>query len=61
VFRLTDDGTITKLEELVRWMPETFELRETAGIHQIYLLRQMKPLELLGHHYSQYGSLKEAA
>jgi hypothetical protein len=52
VFRLTEDGLITKLEELIRWLPGTLELRETAGIHQLYQLQNCNKHELLARHYA---------
>lgn len=52
VFRLTEDGLITKLEELVRWLPGVIELRETAGIHQLYLLQESSKFEVIGRHYA---------
>lgn len=50
-FRLTEEATMRKLEELVAWLPESFELREGAGIHQLYKLDDLSPLELLSRHY----------
>lgn len=38
VFRLTEDALLEKLEQLARLQPGLIELRETAGIHQLYLL-----------------------
>ena len=52
VFRLTENALITRLESLVQQMPEYFELRETAGIHQFYLLQEISPVDLLRYHYS---------
>jgi len=51
VFRLTENALITKLEKLVQKMPGIFEIRETAGIHQVYLLEAIKPEEFLKLHY----------
>jgi hypothetical protein len=51
VFRLNEDGLITKIEELIRWVPGMLELRETAGIHQLYLLQPYSKYELLTKHY----------
>lgn len=51
VFRITEECLVTKLEELIRWMPGYFELRETAGIHQLYELQELRPTELLARHY----------
>jgi len=51
VFRLTEDGLITKLEELIRWLPGMLELREAAGIHQLYQLQDCRKYDLLAQHY----------
>lgn len=51
VFRLTEDGTMRKLEELVAWLPQSFELREAAGIRQLYRLDGRPPMDLLQSHY----------
>jgi hypothetical protein len=58
-FRLTENALISMLESLVRSNPESFELRETAGLHQFYLLDDIEPLGLLENHYSDaaYGRL----
>lgn len=51
VFRLTEDGLVTKLEELVRWLPGVLELRETAGIHQLYQLQAYSKYDVIAKHY----------
>ncbi len=53
IFRLTENDLITKLEQLVMKYPKTFEIRETAGVHQLYLLHAMSPEQLLEDHYSK--------
>lgn len=53
VFRLTENALITKLEKLVHTMPNVFEMRETAGIHQLYLLDEIEPINLLRQHYQR--------
>jgi hypothetical protein len=52
VFRLTEEALLAKLELLVREMPGAFAIRETAGIHQFYLLEDIDPLSLLASQYS---------
>ncbi|MBO3707207.1 MAG: DUF4007 family protein [Candidatus Accumulibacter sp.] len=59
VFRITEDGLITKLEELIRCLPGSLELRETAGIHQLYRLQSCDKHELLAQHYA--GTRLESA
>ena len=51
VFRLTEAALISKLELLVRTFPSNFETRETAGIHQLYLLEEQSRLTYLDYHY----------
>jgi len=60
VFRLTEDALVAKIEEFVQWRPGYFELRETAGLHQVYQLQPLEPLDVLAWHYAAF-SLKEAA
>lgn len=57
VFRLTEGAMIAKLERLIHQMPGIFEIRETAGIHQIYLLEKIDPMKFLESHY--HGQLQE--
>ncbi len=59
VFRLTENGLLTKLERLVHYLPGAFELRETAGIHQMYKLEDIEPQQYLARHYDL--TRKEAA
>ena len=47
------NGLITKLEEMITWLPNNFELRETAGIHQLYKLKQIEPLDGLEKFYRE--------
>ena len=61
VFRLTENSLISKLEILAHKHPSIFDVRETAGIHQVYLLKVVDPLILLKQHYSHDNLIKEAA
>ena len=58
VFRLTEDALLAQLELLVREEPGVFTIRETAGIHQLYLLEHLDPLDMLA---SQYSNSSEVA
>lgn len=51
VFRLTENDLVTKLEKLVEFIPGIFEIRETAGQHQIYLLDTVDGLTFVSKHY----------
>ncbi|MGB1271158.1 MAG: DUF4007 family protein, partial [Endozoicomonas sp.] len=59
VFRLTENDLITKLEQLAMSLPGKVEIRETAGIHQIYMLDDIAPTSLLKSHYQ--NSMKGVA
>lgn len=52
VFRLSENALITKLELLSEKFPNNFDLRETAGIHQLYLLEPLEKQRLLSEYYS---------
>jgi hypothetical protein len=51
VFRLTENAFITKLEHLMQACPGVFELRDTAGINQLYFLDKTDPMVFLKWHY----------
>jgi hypothetical protein len=53
VFRLTENALLTKLEKLIHEVPGLFEVRETAGIHQIYRLSEVDPSRFLAFHYRE--------
>ena len=59
VFRLTESALLTKLERLVHLLPGIYDMRETAGIHQLYLLDDVKPRAFLECHYQ--GDSQEVA
>jgi len=60
VFRLSENSLITKLEELSQAFPENFELRETAGIHQFYVLESITSESMLDKYYSIEAEAKVA-
>jgi len=51
VFRLSENALIKKIEDLVKLSPGVFEIRDTAGIYQLYLLQKTDPEEMLREHY----------
>ncbi|WP_058554593.1 DUF4007 family protein [Thiohalocapsa sp. ML1] len=59
VFRLTEGDLLAKLERLVAGMPHKLELRETAGVHQLYVLDDLTPIDMLDAHYN--GTHQRAA
>lgn len=59
IFRLTEQGLIAKLEELVEAFPAYFKLDDTAGLHQLFRIQSISSLEILKLYYRPY--LGEAA
>jgi len=61
VFRLTENSLISKLEQLGQIYGDIFAVRETAGIHQVYVLKTTDPLTILKQYYNSDDQLKNAA
>ncbi|PCO05151.1 hypothetical protein AWR36_010515 [Microbulbifer flavimaris] len=51
VFRLTESSLVTKLEELVAYMPQVFEIRDTAGQHQLFMQETTNGMKFIEKHY----------
>lgn len=60
VFRITEECLVAKLEAMIDWIPESFELRQTAGIHQLYRLKAPDSIEILRRHYEAAPSRRRA-
>lgn len=52
LFRLNENDLVTKLEKLISFMPGKYEIRETAGIHQLYKLGEVDAYQYLAKHYT---------
>ena len=52
VFRLTEADLISKLECMVDYIPGHYEIRETAGIHQLYQTNELEPIAHIDKHYT---------
>lgn len=57
VFRLTESDLISKLERLVEYIPGIFDIRDTAGQHQLYLSDNIDAMEFIVEHYKSRGDL----
>lgn len=55
VFRMTENGLMTKVEQLILAMPSYFEIRDTAGIHQLFLLKQCDVKAFLRENYNGFA------
>ncbi|VAW65878.1 hypothetical protein MNBD_GAMMA11-3452 [hydrothermal vent metagenome] len=51
IFRLTETDLITKLELMVDYIPDYFDIRETSGIHQLYQLNKIEPFQYINKYY----------
>jgi len=51
VFRLTENDLVAKLEKLVGFIPNIFDIRDTAGQHQLYMSKNIDPIEFVKQHY----------
>jgi len=61
IFRLSETALLTKLEQLIHYIPGIYEIRETAGIHQMYMLKKIAAQEYLAKHYEIQQKQDEAA
>lgn len=51
VFRLTESDLVAKLERLVNYIPGIFDIRDTAGQHQLYLSEATDAIAFIIEHY----------
>lgn len=51
VFRLTENDLVAKLEKLVDYLPGIFDIRDTAGQHQLYMSENIDSLAFISAHY----------
>jgi len=51
VFRLTENDLVAKLEKLVGFIPNIFDIRDTAGQHQLYMSKNIDPIAFVKQHY----------
>lgn len=55
VFRLTESDLIAKLEKLVNYIPGIFDIRDTAGQHQLYLSGSTDAMTFVFKHFNKSG------
>ena len=51
IFRLTESEFVARLERICVMSPGYFEIRDTAGISQLYILSKPDPIRFLNEHY----------
>lgn len=54
IFRLTEESLIAKLEQLIALYPKDYELREDAGVHQLYKIGKLTPPDYLKRYYEAH-------
>ncbi len=47
VFRTTESQTLALIEDAIRFLPGKFGINESAGIHQVYKLEDVSPIEYM--------------
>ena len=52
IFRLTESDLVAKLEQLVDFIPGLFEIRDTAGQHQLFKAGEIDSMEFVKKHYA---------
>lgn len=53
VFRTTESQTLALIEEAIRYIPGKFEINESAGIHQVFKLEEVSPIEYLKLYFEE--------
>ncbi len=51
VFRLTENDLVAKLEKLIDFLPGVFDIRDTAGQHQLYMSNKIESHAFIFTHY----------
>ena len=57
VFRMTEEGLVSKLEALCEEHPHALRLDRTAGVFQLYKIAQLDSMEILRARYAPNGRL----
>ncbi|MCF7993438.1 MAG: DUF4007 family protein [Chromatiaceae bacterium] len=53
VFRLSEDGLMTALNRVMRIWPSCYDLRDTAGVHQLYRIGKLPSPDMMLRDYYQ--------
>ena len=59
VFRLSESEFVTRLERMCQYYSDYLDIRDTAGISQLYILKKLEPMDCLNSYYAL--SKKEVA
>ena len=51
IFRLPENSALAHIEKAIESIPGNFEIRETAGVHQVYKVNELNGLDYLRAYY----------
>ncbi|WP_348708296.1 DUF4007 family protein [uncultured Pseudoalteromonas sp.] len=51
IFRLPENSALAHIEKAIESIPGNFEIRETAGVHQVYKINELNSLDYLKAYY----------
>lgn len=51
IFRLPENSALAHIEKAIESIPGNFEIRETAGVHQVYKVNELNSLDYLRAYY----------
>lgn len=57
IFRITENGLVNKLEELVQEFSSEFQIRESSGINQFFMLRKIDPFKFLDINFKSFSKV----
>ena len=57
IFRITENGLINKLEELSHEFPGEFQIRESSGINQFFMLKKIDSFKFLDINFKSFSKV----
>lgn len=57
IFRITENGLINKLEELTQEFSSEFQIRESSGINQFFMLKKIDPFKFLDINFKSFSKV----
>ena len=57
IFRITENGLINKLEELSQEFPGEFQIRESSGINQFFMLKKIDSFKFLDINFNSFSKV----
>ena len=57
IFRITENGLINKLEKLSQEFSNEFQIRESSGINQFFMLKKINPFKFLDINFKSFSKV----